>query len=230
MANAWELAKITESAWNELVRIGVKEGRVKIDDVAELYVQKTLQGTIAQNMSIPGRIAAGSKAVLAAGSAVGEKAGSFAKTKVVPFVAAHPTISASLASAAAGGLVVAALQRQGTVTAPTNPYDFNVPYDPNNVQLNPGTVTSGVPPTTVTPGVSEKKDYGIVGNALAWTGTTLFGQPGDEIGKFVDGAKPWVLGAGVIVTIVAIGYAAASLRGNRSTLRFETGQMAGNRH
>jgi hypothetical protein len=239
VVNAWEVAKITESAWNELVRIGIKEGRVKIDDIAEMYAQKmgtnpsyvvlqTLQGTITQNMSLPGRLAAESKAVLAAGTAVGEKAGSYAKSKVVPFVSAHPTISASLASAAAGGLVVAALQRQGAVTAPTNPYDFNVPYDPNNVVLNPGTVTN---PTTITQQQDEtaKKDYGIVGNALAWTGSTLFGQTGEEIGNFVDGAKPWVLGAGVIVAIVAVGYAATAIHGNRSTLRVETSGMAGNR-
>jgi hypothetical protein len=246
MVNAWEIAKISESAWNDLVRIGIRDGKVKIDDVAEMYVSKlgttppysvlqALQETIVQNMTLPGRLAAESTAVIKAGVSVGEKAGSVASTAVkgtvIPAIKAHPTISAAIAGLAAGGLVSTALQQQGKVTEPANPYAFDTPYDPNNVVLNPGTVTnpSGTTIQTGTGDTTTQKDYGLVGNAIAWTGKTLFGQTGEEIGNFVDGLKPWVLGAGVIVGIVAIGYTVSKVRGNKQTLRFETGGMARSR-
>jgi len=148
--------------------------------------------------TIPGRIVT-----------AGEKISTFATTKAVPFVAAHPTLVASLASAAAGGLIVTALQRQGSITTSPNPYDFNTPYDPNNVAINQGSVTETS--KIVTP--ADKKDLGIVGNTLGWTATTLFGQTGEEVGNFVEGAKPWVVAGGVIVGVVALGYAVNSVRG-----------------
>jgi hypothetical protein len=245
MVNAWEIAKISESAWNDLVRIAIRDGKVKIDDIAEMYFNKigsnpsysvlqTLKDTVTKEMSLPGRIAAESKVVAASVVSLGEKAGSAVSKKVVPFVTTHPTLSAGVASAIAGGLVVAAIgagQGQGLVTVPADPYAFNTPYDPNNVVLNPGSVTSGVTPT-VTPknaDGTEKKDYGIIGNGLAWVGTTLFGQTGEEIGNFVDGAKPWVVGAGVIAGVVALGYTVNSIRGNKQTIRFDTG-MSHTRH
>jgi hypothetical protein len=161
-------------------------------------------------MSVSGRL-------LSAGSNFAAKTGVVAKSvaiKTSEFAASHPTITASIASAAAGGLLVAALQQQGSITEPTDPYAFDVPYDPNNVVTNPGQVTN-IPIDTTG---ADKKDYGVIGNALAWTGSTLFGQTGEEVGKFVDGAKPWVIGGGIIVTVVAIGYAANALKTGKSLI------------
>ena len=148
--------------------------------------------------TIPGRIVT-----------AGEKISTFASKKAVPFVAAHPVLVASLASAAAGGLIVTALQRQGSITTPANPYDYNTPYDPNNVAINQGVVTEAS--KIVTPAAT--KDFGLVGNALGWASTTMFGQTGEEVTKFVDGAKPWVVAGGVIVGVIAVGYAVNSVRG-----------------
>jgi hypothetical protein len=244
MVNPWKLANITESAWNDLVRIGVRDGKVKIDDVADMYVSKIgstppysvlqdLQGTIIQNMTLPGRLAAESSAVIKAGVSVGEKAGSVAssavKGTVIPAIKAHPTISAAIGGLAAGGLLSTVLQKsnEGAVTKKPDPYAFDVPYDPNNVILNPGAVTKQQD-TTLTGGETgtQQKDYGLVGNAIAWTGSTLFGQTGEDIGNFVNSLKPWVLGTGVIVGVVAVGYTISKIRGDRKTLRVETGGMA----
>jgi hypothetical protein len=137
--------------------------------------------------------------------------------KVVPFITAHPTLTASLASAAAAGLIVTALQQDGSVTSGVDPRAFNIPYeDPIAGTTTQGEVTD---PSKTT----AKKDYGIIGNALGITGTTLFGEAGTDAANFVEGAKPWLLGAGVIVAMVAVGYTVSSLRGNRQTVRFESG-------
>lgn len=213
--------KLSQVLWDDIILTAVKEGKTKVDDVAKLYIQKVgttpsvdtvarIQEAILKEMSVSGRL-------LSAGSNFASKTGTVAKTvatKTGAFAVAHPTITASIASAAAGGLLVAALQRQGAITEPADPYAFDVPYDPNNVVTNPGQVTT----TQTDTSGNDKKDYGILGNALAWTGSTLFGQTGEEVGKFVDGAKPWVIGGGIIVTIVAIGYAANAFKTGKSLI------------
>lgn len=215
MALASEAAKISASVWDDIVATALREGKKDIDDIAEIYFQKvglqpsytvaqTLQESVISRLSLSGKLIEEGKVVASKAVVLGEKVGSAAKTKGVAFVTKHPVISASLVSAGAGGLLVAALQRQGQVTEPADPYSFNTPYDPNNVVINPGTVTGGT--TTQTGGADGKKDYGIVGNALAWTGETLFGQTGEEIGNFVDGAKPWVIGGGIVVAVGVLGY------------------------
>ena len=135
--------------------------------------------------------------------------------RVIPFVTAHPTISASLASAAAAGLIVTGLQRGGSVTSGVDPH--NIPYeDPVAGTTTQGEVTD---PSKTT----AKKDNGLIGNALEITSTTLFGEAGRDAANFVEGAKPWLLGAGVVIAMVAVGYTVNSLRGNRQTVRFESG-------
>ena len=137
--------------------------------------------------------------------------------RVIPFVTAHPTISASLASAAAAGLIVTGLQRGGSVTSGVDPRAFNIPYeDPVAGTTTQGEVTD---PSKTT----AKKDNGLIGNALEITSTTLFGEAGRDAANFVEGAKPWLLGAGVVIAMVAVGYTVNSLRGNRQTVRFESG-------
>ena len=190
MANMGIVTKSLIASSDDLIRAFY----TKLDDVLEAAVKKT----VVVAPTIPGKVIG-----------VGEKISTFASKKAVPFVAAHPVLVASLASAAAGGLIVTALQRQGSITTPANPYDYNTPYDPNNVAINQGVVTEAS--KIVTP--EDKKDFGVVGNALGWASTTMFGQTGEEVGNFVDGAKPWVVAGGVIVGVIALGYAVNSVRG-----------------
>ena len=190
MANMGIVTKSLIGSSDDLIRAFY----TKLDDVMEAAVKKTVAGV----PTIPGKVIG-----------VGEKISTFASKKAVPFVAAHPVLVASLASAAAGGLIVTALQRQGSITTPANPYDYNTPYDPNNVAINQGVVTEAS--KIVTP--EDKKDFGVVGNALGWASTTMFGQTGEEVGNFVEGAKPWVVAGGVIVGVIALGYAVNSVRG-----------------
>lgn len=163
---------------------------------------------------------AGVKKIVVIAPTVPGKVGNVVTKKVIPFVTEHPTLTASVASAVTGGLIATAIQQQqqGKVTAAVDPYGFNTIYDPNSPAVKSGTVT-GTPVSETEQG--DKKDYGLVGNALAWTSTTLFGQTGEEVANFVDGAKPWVVAAGVITAIVAVGYTAKALQGNRQTVRFE---------
>jgi len=190
MANMGIVTKSLIGSSDDLIRAFY----TKLDDVLEAAVKKT----VVVAPTIPGKVIG-----------VGEKISTFASKKAVPFVAAHPVLVASLASAAAGGLIVTALQRQGSITTPANPYDYNTPYDPNNVAINQGVVTEAS--KIVTP--EDKKDFGVVGNALGWASTTMFGQTGEEVGNFVEGAKPWVVAGGVIVGVIALGYAVNSVRG-----------------
>ena len=190
MANMGIVTKSLIASSDDLIRAFY----TKLDDVLEAAVKKT----VVVAPTIPGKVIG-----------VGEKISTFASKKAVPFVAAHPVLVASLASAAAGGLIVTALQRQGSITTPANPYDYNTPYDPNNVAINQGVVTEAS--KIVTP--EDKKDFGVVGNALGWASTTMFGQTGEEVGNFVEGAKPWVVAGGVIVGVIALGYAVNSVRG-----------------
>jgi len=190
MANMGIVTKSLIASSDDLIRAFY----TKLDDVLEAAVKKT----VVVAPTIPGKVIG-----------VGEKISTFASKKAVPFVAAHPVLVASLASAAAGGLIVTALQRQGSITTPANPYDYNTPYDPNNVAINQGVVTKAS--KIVTP--EDKKDFGVVGNALGWASTTMFGQTGEEVGNFVEGAKPWVVAGGVIVGVIALGYAVNSVRG-----------------
>ena len=120
---------------------------------------------------------------------------------ITSFLVEHPKTTLAIGAAVAGTTALGA-------------YELN---QKKADALNPNTVTF----TTDSKGnpIVLPSNPGILGTLVADLSYGLFGDTPSQVASAVESAKPWLIGGGVLVAIVAVGYTINAVRGNKQTLK-----------
>ena len=136
---------------------------------------------------------------------------------ITSFLVEHPKTTLAIGAAVAGTTALGAYELNQKKADALNPNTVTFTTDSKgNPIVLPSTKPGTQPAKVVT---TQDTNPGILGTLVADLSYGLFGDTPSQVASAVESAKPWLIGGGVLVAIVAVGYTINAVRGNKQTLK-----------